>query len=50
MGLNLLAMLYAHRVMAVIGVAPLTVLGAVFGVLQLALGIEMIADGADRLL
>jgi multiple antibiotic resistance protein len=50
LGLNLLAMLYAHRIMPVIGQAPLRVLGAVFGVLQLALGIEMLTDGAGRLL
>lgn len=49
MGMNYLAMLYAHRIMAAIGSAPLIVLGAVFGVLQLALGLETIADGAARL-
>lgn len=45
--LNLLAMLSAHRIMRLIGPVPLTILGAVFGVLQVALGIEMIASGAS---
>lgn len=49
MGINFLAMLYAHRIIAAIGMAPLSVLGAVFGVLQLALGLQIIADGAVRL-
>jgi multiple antibiotic resistance protein len=31
--------------MAWIGTVPLTLLGAVFGVLQLALGVEMLASG-----
>ena len=47
MTLNLLAMLFAHRIMALIGAVPLTILGAVFGVLQVALGIEMIASGTS---
>jgi multiple antibiotic resistance protein len=45
MALDLFAMLAAHRLMRAIGTVPLTVLGAVFGVLQLALGVEMIASG-----
>ena len=45
--LNLLAMLSAHRIMRLIRPVPLTILGAVFGVLQVALGIEMIASGAS---
>ena len=45
--LNLLAMLFAHRIMGLIGPVPLTILGAVFGVLQVALGVEMIASGAS---
>ena len=45
LALDLLAMLWAHRLMAWIGRVPLTILGAVFGVLQLALGIEMLASG-----
>lgn len=45
MVLDLFAMLYADRLMRAIGTVPLTILGAVFGVLQLALGVEMIASG-----
>jgi multiple antibiotic resistance protein len=45
MVLNLLGMRYAHAFMQRIGMTPLLVLGAVFGVLQVALGIEMMADG-----
>ena len=43
--LNLLGMRYAHWFMQNVGMTPLLVLGAVFGVLQVALGIEMMADG-----
>ncbi len=43
--LNLLGMRYAHVFMARIGMTPLLVLGAVFGVLQVALGIEMMLNG-----
>jgi multiple antibiotic resistance protein len=49
MALNLLTMLFADRLMRLIGRVPLTILGAVFGVLQLALGIEMLASGAALL-
>ncbi len=45
MALNLLAMLVAGTIMRRIGMAPLLLLGAVFGVLQVALGIEILADG-----
>jgi multiple antibiotic resistance protein len=45
MVLDLLAMLYARTLMRVIGTVPLTILGAVFGVLQVALGVEMVASG-----
>lgn len=48
MGLNLLAMLGAKWFMQRIGIAPLLLLGAVFGVLQVALGIEMIVSGFAR--
>lgn len=44
-----LAMRHADRLMALIGPVALTLLGAVFGVLQLALGIEMIVSGAARI-
>jgi multiple antibiotic resistance protein len=43
--LNLLAMLAARHVLAVIGLVPLIIMGAVFNVLQVALGIEMILSG-----
>lgn len=49
MTLDLLTMLFADRLLRWIGIAPLTILGAVFGVLQVALGIEMIASGVARL-
>jgi multiple antibiotic resistance protein len=48
MTLNLGAMLCAHWFMRVIGIAPLVVLGAVFGVLQVAMGIELIVSGLLR--
>lgn len=40
--LNLLAMLFAHKILRVIGVITLQILGCVLGVLQVALGIEII--------
>jgi multiple antibiotic resistance protein len=43
--LNLVGMRYAHVFMERIGMTPLLVLGAVFGVLQVALGVEMMANG-----
>lgn len=42
---NYLAMMSAHWFMRTIGPTPLIVLGAIFGVLQVALGIEMIVSG-----
>lgn len=45
LAMNLIAMLAARSFMARIGMAPLLVLGAVFGVLQVALGVEMLLDG-----
>lgn len=42
---NLLAMLSAHWFMRVVGPTPLIVLGAIFGVLQAAMGVEMIVSG-----
>lgn len=47
--LDYLGMLFAGWFMATVGMVPLLVLGAVFGVLQVALGVEMIADGAGKL-
>ncbi len=43
--LDLIAMLLARTMMSWIGEAPLRILGAVFGVLQVALGIEFIISG-----
>jgi multiple antibiotic resistance protein len=45
MTLNLGAMLGARWFMAHVGAAPLLVLGAIFGVLQAAMGIEMLMSG-----
>jgi len=42
---DLLAMLFAHRLIKWLGTASLMILGAVFGVLQIALGIEMVISG-----
>jgi multiple antibiotic resistance protein len=42
---DLVAMRYAQQIMSVLGIATLQVLGAVFGVLQLSLAIEMIFWG-----
>ena len=43
--LDLFSMLCARAVMSWMGTAPLRILGAVFGVLQVALGIEFIISG-----
>lgn len=43
--LNLGAMLWARAFMHHVGMAPLLLLGAVFGVLQAALGVEFVTDG-----
>lgn len=45
---NLAAMLLSHAFMRHIGPAPLQVVGAVFGVLQAAMGIEMLLSGLAR--
>lgn len=45
MVLNLLAMLYARRIMAGMMIIALQILGAVLGVLQVALAIEMFVRG-----
>ena len=49
MVLNLLAMLFAHRIMAGAAVVVLQILGAVLGVLQVALAIEMILRASRQL-
>lgn len=43
--LNVLGMRHAQWFMEKVGMTPLLVLGAVFGVLQVALGVEMLANG-----
>jgi multiple antibiotic resistance protein len=48
MTVNLGAMFAAGWFMRVIGPAPLIVLGAVFGVLQVAMGIQMVMSGVMR--
>lgn len=45
MAFNLVAMLGARSFMHHVGMAPLLLLAAVFGVLQVALGIEILSDG-----
>jgi multiple antibiotic resistance protein len=45
MALNIAAMLLARVFMHRVGTAPLLLLGSVFGVLQVALGIEILTDG-----
>lgn len=47
--LDFLGMLAAGWFMATIGMVPLLILGAVFGVLQVALGVEMLVDGWQAL-
>lgn len=42
MFLNLLTMLFAHKILKVIGIITLIMLGTVIGVLQVALGVEII--------
>jgi multiple antibiotic resistance protein len=42
MVLDLLAMLFAHPILKTGGTAPLLVLGAVLGVLQVALAMQML--------
>ena len=45
---DLLAMLAADRFMRHVGVSPLVVLGAIFGVLQAAMGIQFVVNGLMR--
>lgn len=49
MVLNLGAMFVSHRVMAAIGTVSLTILGSVFSILQVALGVEILASGLSRM-
>jgi multiple antibiotic resistance protein len=49
MALNLLAMLYAHRIMAGLMIVVLQIFGAVLGVLQVALAVQMILHGIREL-
>lgn len=48
-GLDLIAMLGASAFMRRVGMTPLVILGAVFGVLQVALGVEMIVSGVSKI-
>lgn len=48
--LNFIAMLVAPAFMRLVGMAPLIILGAVFGVLQVALGIQFLISGFTRLM
>lgn len=45
MVLNLLAMLYARKILKVIGIMPLQIVGTVLSVMQVALGVQMIIGG-----
>jgi multiple antibiotic resistance protein len=45
MVLNLLAMLYARRILKVVGMTPLQIVGTVLSVMQVALGVQMIVGG-----
>ena len=49
MVLNLLALLYVRRIMAGMMIIVLQILGAVLGVLQIALAVEMIVRGLQGL-
>lgn len=48
--LDIWAMRNAHWFMEKVGMTPLLVLGAVFGVLQVALGVEMLVNGFEAFL
>jgi len=43
--LNLLAMVYARKILKVVGMMPLQIVGTVLSVLQVALGVQMILGG-----
>ena len=47
---DIVAMILADRFMRHIGMAPLIILGAIFGILQVALGIEVFSKGVMRLI
>ena len=47
---NIVAMLIARPFMRYIGMAPLVIFGAIFGILQVALGLQMISGGVTRLM
>ncbi len=47
--LNLLTMLFAHKILKVIGIITLQILGSVLGVLQVALGIEIIIQTITKM-
>jgi multiple antibiotic resistance protein len=47
--LNLLAMLSARRIFALVGAMPLQIVAAVLGVMQVALGVQMILWGLGRI-
>jgi len=45
MVLNLIAMLYARKILSLLGLMPLQIVGTVLSVLQVALGVQMILGG-----
>lgn len=47
MAMNLVAMLFAGPIMRRIGMTPLKIFGAVFGIVQLALGVQMMFWGVS---
>jgi len=49
MVLNLLTMLYARRIMGGVTILALQIFGAVLGVLQVALAVQMILRGSQDL-
>jgi len=49
MVMNLLAMLYARQILGLIGGATLQIVGAVLGILQIALSVQIILFALSRL-
>lgn len=45
MAMNAVAMIFADAVLKKMGMAPLRLLGAIFGILQVALGVQMMFWG-----